>query len=94
LEASSFETLLNLVDEFGGLTMIPELYYNTLPEVRKKNVVFFADPMPVREVSMAFARPFAKMRTVDAISGFIEHQISKELIASKYKKDNLLVAKI
>lgn len=94
LEASSFETLLNLVDEFGGLTMIPELYYNTLPEVRQKNVVFFADPMPVREVSMVFVRPFAKMRTVDAISGFIEHQISKELISSKYKKDNLLVAKI
>jgi LysR family transcriptional regulator, hydrogen peroxide-inducible genes activator len=50
--------------------------------------------MPVREVSMVFARPFAKMRTVDAISGFIQHEISKELISSKYKKDNLLVAKI
>jgi LysR family hydrogen peroxide-inducible transcriptional activator len=94
LEASSFETLLNLVDEFGGLTMIPELYYNTLPEGKKKNVVFFADPMPVREVSMVFARPFAKMRMVDAISGFIEHQIAKSLIASKYKSSNLLVAKI
>jgi LysR family transcriptional regulator, hydrogen peroxide-inducible genes activator len=40
LEASSFETLLNLVDEFGGLTMIPELYYNTLPETRKKMSFF------------------------------------------------------
>jgi LysR family hydrogen peroxide-inducible transcriptional activator len=94
LEASSFETLLNLVDEFGGLTMIPELYFKTLPEVRKKNVIFFADPMPVREVSMVYARPFAKIRTVDAISGFIEDKISKDLIASKYKKDSLLIAKI
>jgi LysR family hydrogen peroxide-inducible transcriptional activator len=94
LEANSFETLLNLVDEFGGLTLIPELFYQSLPIARKEKVIFFADPMPVREVSMVYARPFAKMRTVDAISGFIEHLLAKDLMAASYKANNMLVAKL
>jgi LysR family hydrogen peroxide-inducible transcriptional activator len=94
LEANSFETLLNLVDEFGGLTLIPELYYQSLPASRKEKVILFADPMPVREISMVYVRPFAKMRAVDAISGFIEHLIAKELKTVNYRKDQMLVAAI
>jgi LysR family hydrogen peroxide-inducible transcriptional activator len=92
LEASSFETLLNLVDEFGGLTLIPELYYQSLPASRKEKVISFADPMPVREISMVYVRPFAKMRAVDAISNIIEHLIAKELKAVNYTKDKMHVA--
>jgi len=94
LEASSFETLLNLVDEFGGLTLIPELFYQSLPPLRKEKVIFFADPMPVREISMVYVRPFAKMRAVDAISGLIEHLIAKELRTANYQQDQMLVAAI
>jgi LysR family transcriptional regulator, hydrogen peroxide-inducible genes activator len=92
LEASSFETLLNLVDEFGGLTLIPELYYQSLPASRKEKVISFADPMPVREISMVYVRPFAKMRAVDAISNMIEHLIAKDLKAVNYTKDKMHVA--
>ena len=82
------------MDEFGGLTLIPELFYQSLPPSRKEKVIFFADPMPVREISMVYVRPFAKMRAVDAISGLIEHLIAKELRTANYQHDQMLVAAI
>ncbi len=93
-EANSFETLLNMVDEFGGLTLIPELYYKLLPENRKKSVATFNTPIPVREVSMVYYRPYAKMRTIQALSNFIKAEIKPKLISQSYHNKDLLIAKM
>jgi LysR family transcriptional regulator, hydrogen peroxide-inducible genes activator len=93
-EAGSFETLLAMVDEFDGLTLIPELYYQTLSEEKKKKVRNFIAPIPVREVSMVFYRPFAKLRIINTISEEISALISKDLISGSYKKSELAIAKI
>ncbi|MFV8335699.1 hydrogen peroxide-inducible genes activator [Flavobacterium sp. RSP29] len=94
LEASSFDTLLNMIDEFGGLTLIPELYYNTLSSERKKHVSFFNAPIPVREMSIIYHRPYAKIRTIEALANIIHSTINKDLISNKYKKSELAITQI
>lgn len=94
LEASSFDTLLNMIDEFGGLTLIPELYYNTLSSERKKQVSFFNAPIPVREMSIIYHRPYAKIRTIEALANIIHNTINKDLISNKYKKSELAITHI
>lgn len=93
-EAHSFDTLLNMVDAFGGLTLIPELYYQTLSEERKQKVSFFNSPFPVREVSLMYFRPYAKKHIILAISDLIKSLIVSSLMSSKYKNNELTIVEI
>jgi LysR family hydrogen peroxide-inducible transcriptional activator len=93
-EANSFETLLNLVDEFGGLTLIPELYYQTLPAEKKQKVAQFQSPIPVREISLVYFRPFAKYRIIEALANDIKGIVNEALISNTYKKSELSIIKI
>jgi len=93
-EANSFETLLNLIDTFGGLTLIPELYYQTLSEERKAKVSFFQAPVPVREVSLVYFRPFAKHRIIHALTEEITKIVTEGLMSNGYAKHELEIAKI
>lgn len=93
-EANSFETLLNLIDTFGGLTLIPELYYQTLSAERKAKVSFFKTPVPVREVSLVYFRPFAKHRIIHALTGEISQLVNKSLMSNDYAKHELEIARI
>ncbi|MDW8295244.1 MAG: LysR substrate-binding domain-containing protein, partial [Raineya sp.] len=90
-EASSFDTLLNMVDELGGLTLIPELYYQNLPENRKQKTAFFQKPIPVREVSLVYYRPFAKIGTIQKLAEIIRNTISPLLMSSQYHKQDLII---
>ena len=93
-DANSFDTLLNMVDEFGGLTLIPELYYQSLPKERRDKVSFFEPPIPVREVCLVYYRPFAKQRIVTVLADFIRNIISETLMSKQYKNTELVIAKI
>lgn len=75
-EANSFDTLLNMVDEFGGLTLIPELYFQSLSPDRKKKVSLFNTPVPVREVSLMHFRPYAKKNIINAVTICIREALS------------------
>ncbi len=59
-KSNSFETLLNLSDQMGGLTLVPELYYNNLSAPRKTKTQFFQKPIPVREISLLTIKPISK----------------------------------
>jgi len=92
-EANSFETLLNMIDDFGGLTLIPELYYQTLPTSKKQKVSFFQSPIPVREISLVYFRPFAKHRIINALTDAIREIVAPELLSGKYQKHELTIVK-
>lgn len=93
-DAHSFGTLLNMVDQLGGLTLIPELYYQTLTDERKEKVKFFKSPIPVREVSIVYYRPFAKKNTIDAIATEIKSLVQPTLMTNQYKNSELDIVKI
>lgn len=91
---NSFESLLNIVDSFQGLTLIPELFYADLSEERKANVRNFHTPYPVREISMVYHRPYAKRRLIDAISKEIKELVLPLLETSKLNKNELTIAEM
>lgn len=77
-EAGSLETLMNIIDKEGGLTLIPELATLEMPEDRFKNVLRFSDINPLREVSLVYSRHFAKSKLIDLLW--------KEILASVPEK--------
>lgn len=88
-EGSSFETLLNLTDTFGGYTLIPELYYQELPKNKKARAKHFQPPVPVREISIVSYRPAVKARAVDYLKELITNEVSGRLSTSNYRNHEL-----
>ncbi len=93
-DSNSFETLLNMVDQLGGLTLIPELYFQSLTEERKKKVRNFSAPVPVREISFVYYRPFAKRKVIEALAKEIRDLIQPVLMAKEFKNSELEIVKI
>ncbi|MHA8099098.1 LysR substrate-binding domain-containing protein [Aquirufa aurantiipilula] len=67
-ESNTFDTLLNLVDEFQGMTLLPELYLRNLSDQRKLQVLDMVGGEITREVSLCFYRPYAKWNIVKQLS--------------------------
>ena len=93
-DAHSFETLLNMVDQLNSLTLIPELYFQSLTDERKKMVRNFSAPVPVREVSIVYYRPFAKRKVIEALAKEIRTLIQPILMAKEFKNSELEIVKI
>ncbi len=78
-EAGSLETLMNIVDREGGITLIPELAKNDMSEKRLANVKSFTNFKPLREVSLAYSRHFAKHKLINLLWREIREDIPLEL---------------
>lgn len=88
-EGSSFETLLNLTDTFGGYTLIPELYYRQLTEEKKLRSKYFQAPIPVREISIVSYRPSVKAHTVAYLKELITGLVNDKLSTKQYQNHEL-----
>ncbi|MEG0725928.1 MAG: LysR substrate-binding domain-containing protein, partial [Mucinivorans sp.] len=53
-EAGSIDTLVKIVDENGGYTVIPELHIPLLDVAQQAQIRRFVAPEPVREISLVF----------------------------------------
>lgn len=84
--AGSIESLINITESSGGMTIIPELAtWNLTPE-RKERVTPFQDPTPVREVSIIYHKFTTKIRLINAVYTSLQ-----EVIPSYMKiKDNYI----
>jgi LysR family hydrogen peroxide-inducible transcriptional activator len=91
-EANSLDTLLGMVDNFGGLTLIPELYARNLSPNRKKKVRYFQAPYPVREISIVYYRPFARFRLIQALTNDITALLKNELMTKDFKNTEMVIA--
>lgn len=66
-EAGSIETLMHLVDEGYGLTLLPELALKYMDDTRSKSVLEFSNPQPVREISIVAHKYFERKKIIDAL---------------------------
>jgi LysR family hydrogen peroxide-inducible transcriptional activator len=78
-EAGSLETLMNIIDKEGGITLIPELAKATMSQKRAYNVKNFTNVKPLREVSLVYSRHFAKHKLINLLWREIKESIPKEL---------------
>jgi LysR family hydrogen peroxide-inducible transcriptional activator len=88
-EGSSFETLLNLTDTFGGYTLIPELYYMELSKEKQARTKYFQPPVPVREISIVSYRPAVKANAVSYLKGLITELVGGKVSTNKYQNNQL-----
>jgi LysR family hydrogen peroxide-inducible transcriptional activator len=77
-ESGSLETIMNIVDKEGGMTIIPELATIGMSESRFEHVRTFNDINPLREVSLVYSRHFAKYKLIELLW--------KEIVASMPEK--------
>ncbi|MFI8604450.1 LysR substrate-binding domain-containing protein [Cellulophaga baltica] len=67
LQSGSFETLVNLVNEGMGMTLLPFLNTLTLDERKKENLKYFESPSPAREVSLIYHKSELKIQITEAL---------------------------
>ncbi|ADV50003.1 LysR family transcriptional regulator [Cellulophaga sp. E16_2] len=67
LQSGSFETLVNLVNEGMGMTLLPFLNTLTLDEKKKENLKYFESPSPAREVSLIYHKSELKIQITEAL---------------------------
>ncbi len=73
--AGSIETLINLVDSYGGITIIPELYAKSLSEERKSKLMLFDKPAPAREISLIFHKYSVKQNLLEVLKNSIGQSV-------------------
>jgi LysR family hydrogen peroxide-inducible transcriptional activator len=80
LESGSFETLIKLSNEGLGMTLLPYLHTLDLSEKQEKNLRYFNEPSPAREVSIIYSASELKMQIInamyDVISGVVRGAIA------------------
>lgn len=54
LDSGNLDTLVKLANEGYGMTFLPSLQAEDLPKEYQKNVRFFQEPVPTREVSLVY----------------------------------------
>lgn len=74
-EGGNLDTLMRIIDKEGGYTIIPELSAMDLDFEQKKQIRKFEDITPLREISLAFTRKFAKTKLIDKLANIIQEVI-------------------
>lgn len=78
-EAGSLETLMNIIDQEGGVTLVPELAKFSMSEKRQKNLRSFTSFKPLREVSLVYSRHFSKHKLINLMWREIVEDLPQEL---------------
>ncbi|TKG92465.1 hydrogen peroxide-inducible genes activator [Puteibacter caeruleilacunae] len=82
-EAGSLETLVKIIDNEGGLTLLPELAVDDMDERRQGRVKSFMMPVPLREVSIVYSEYFSRDKIIDLLEKEISSCIPKHLLNQK-----------
>lgn len=85
-EAGSIDTLIKIVDENDGLTVIPEMAIDNLSSVQKKNIRPFKNSTPVREISLITRKEYIRERLINIIEKEIKNAVPQPLKDPALKK--------
>lgn len=87
--SGSILSLINMVDINGGYTILPELATSIFPESKLEQLRYFADPIPVREISLVTNKYFTKNKLSIAFMDSLLANIP-EAMKAKNKKRRIL----
>jgi LysR family hydrogen peroxide-inducible transcriptional activator len=85
-ESGSLEGLKNMVNQYTGITLLPELSTASLSEEEKSRLRAFSDETPVREVSIVLTRSFLKKKLVELLYHEISAAIPQEMTSKAHGK--------
>ncbi len=87
-ESGSLETLKNLVDQYGGYTLLPRLAIGTIGP--NSSLIPFDRPIPAREIGLVYRREHHKTELIEAISEAILQSIPESVRKLRQKDLNIL----
>lgn len=90
-EAGSIETLIKIVDENGGYTVIPELHIDTLTETQKQHLRRLTNPPPYREISLVIRDNFVREGQLNVIAETIKKIIPNHMLDNRLKKFSIKI---
>lgn len=85
--ASNMNTIIHMVDEVGGISILPELAIEQLNEEQKRKIARFRKPHPYREISVIYYKPTYKQKIIDEMMSFIQNSMKKKLNFYKATED-------
>ncbi|NDW19470.1 hydrogen peroxide-inducible genes activator [Dysgonomonas sp. 216] len=85
-EAGSISTLINIVDNNSGITIIPEMAIENLTETQKRNIRQFKGASPVREISLITRKDFLREKVMKIIIGEVKKAVPASLLDEKRKE--------
>jgi len=85
LKSSNFETLIRLVDQGLGITLLPYLHTLTISSENKNKLKFFENPEPAREISIIHTKEELKTHITEVIQNTIL-EVIKEMIPNRNVK--------
>lgn len=85
-ESGSLEGLKNMVNEYKGVTLLPELATSSMNSEEKKRLRAFEGEQPTREVSIVISRSFLKSKLVELLYKEITASIPQEMTSKAHGK--------
>lgn len=77
--SSNINTLIQMVDKVGGISIIPELAQSQLSKEQNAKIVRFRKPFPFREISIIYYKPTYKQKIIDELSESIRKSVEGKL---------------
>ncbi|MFA6873171.1 MAG: hydrogen peroxide-inducible genes activator [Bacteroidaceae bacterium] len=85
-EAGSIDTLVKIVDENGGYTIIPELHIELLRPDQKNQIRQLTSPEPIREISLVIRKDYVRERLLNIVANAIKTIIPPHMIDTRLQK--------
>lgn len=78
-ESGNFETLIRLVDEGLGATVLPALIGDRLPKASQKQLRPLIQPVPAREIGLVTARATLRRSVTEALIDVLRNELARVL---------------
>ena len=85
--ASNMNTIIHMVDEVGGISILPELAIDQLNQEQKNKISRFRKPHPFREISVIYYKPTYKQKIIDELMSYIQRSMKQKLNYYKATED-------
>lgn len=85
--ASNINTLIQMVDKVGGITILPELAIPQLSEEQKSKISRFRKPFPFREISLIYYKPTYKQKILDEMTQSLQNSLNTKLNYNQSPED-------
>lgn len=85
LDSGNLDTLVKLANEGYGMTVLPLLHTEDLPESSRKNVKYFTEPVPSREVSLIYHQSNLRVSFEQSLIKTIQSVIRGRIFLEKTK---------
>ncbi len=83
LDSGNLDTLVKLANEGYGMTLLPSLQAEDLPKEYQKNIRYFKDPPPTREVSLVYHQSNLRKSFEENLSKTIQSVLRGKIFLEK-----------